>query len=105
GVEPGQLGVGDAKLYRADVALDRVDRLPGDQLLGPVQAQGGADPPAHSLQPDPSRQAPAPDVDPRQQHAALDLGELEVVDPNHPPAVHVHDLLVQDLAREPELAV
>src|SRR5713226_7237713 len=58
-VQLGELGVGDPQLDRADVGLDRIDRLPGNQLLRPVQPEAPGNPPTKTLEPDPPRQPPA----------------------------------------------
>jgi hypothetical protein len=102
-MELGQLGMGDPQLDRALVTLNRVDRLPGNQLLGPVQPEADRDAAARPLETNTARQAAGPDVDAHQQQIAVYLGQLEVVDTHNAAAVHVHDLLIEHLAGQPQL--
>src|SRR5437879_10761635 len=65
--------------------------------------EGRGDPPAEPFERNASGQTAAADIDADQQQRPLDLRELQVVDPDHPAAIHVDDLFVEDLTREPEL--
>src|SRR6202140_3531924 len=67
--------------------------------------EGGGDPAPDPFGANAPGEAAAADVDPHQQQRSLNLRELEVVDPCHTAAVHVDDLLVEDLTREPELVL
>ena len=104
-MELGELGMGDPKLDRADVGLHGVDGLPGDELLRPVQPERRRNASAQPLEPDPARQPATPDIDADDERRAFDLGKLKVVDPHHPAAVHVDDLLVEDLPCQPQLGI
>src|SRR5712691_4494217 len=101
----GQLGMGDPELDGTHVAPHRIDGLPGDEFLWPVQAEGCGDPPPKPFDSNPSGKTAAAHVHPDQKQRPLDLGQLEVVDTHYPAAVHVDDLLVEDLSRKPELVV
>ncbi len=97
--------MGDPQLDRTHVATHGIDRFPGDEPLRPVEMEGRGDPAPHPFEPHAPGEAAAADVDPHQQQRSLDLRELEVVDAHHPSAVHVDDLLIEDLSREPELVL
>jgi len=58
-----------------------------------------------SLDPYPARQPSTADIDADDEHRAFDLGKLQVVDPHHPAAVHVDNLLVEDLPCQPQLGI
>ena len=104
-VQLGELRVSDPQLDRAHVTAHRVNRFPGDQPLRPIQVDGGGDPAAEAFERDAPGQPAAADVNPHQQQRPLDLRELEVVDADHSPAIHVDDLLIEDLTRKPELVL
>ena len=58
-----------------------------------------------ALHPEAAQQPAGPDVDTDQEQLAVLVLELEVVDPDHAAAVGVDDLLVEHVARQPDLAV
>ena len=88
---------------RGDAGLDRVDVLPVDVALGRRQVQVARDRPVRALHAQPAEQPGRPDVDGHEVELAVDVVETQVVDPDHPAAVDVHDLLVEQVGPQQDL--
>ena len=96
-------GVRHAQPDRGDAGLDRVDVLPVDVALGRRQVQVARDRPVRAFDAEPAEQPGRPDVDGHEVELAVDVVETQVVDADHPPAVDVHDLLVEEVRPQEDL--
>ena len=87
------------------LTVEWLDDVPGDQHHREIAPKEPRDRLAQTLQSEPAEQTPEPDVGADEKHLAATLDQLEVVDADDAPAVGVDDLLVENVAAEPDVGV
>jgi hypothetical protein len=80
-----------------------IDDIPRDNFLWPVAPREACEGFTEVLGAEASQQSSPAYVDADNEQLRPDRRELQVVDPHHPPAVSINNLLVQDVALETQV--